>query len=428
MNRWITQGVAALAVLGLLGAPSARADYYDDDYSYEDDYGDYDADRGDYDDAEIYYENHYGADNAYDLYFYRSLSPHGEWIYLSGIGYVWRPGVVSGWQPYSLGYWGWAGGNWTWISYEPFGYIAYHYGNWSYLDNYGWCWFPGYRWAPHHVHWSQYDGYIGWSPIPPRFHHRSRYHHRDRQYVWVPNRNFLDRDVSRHVRSPGDVWRGRRGPQNVPVLTNPSRALVERWTGRTPEQVRLDRVQRRTRRGVLDLYVPDRQTREQVRREGRERVRPWVDSSRRSQQPRVERDRSQREERRTSPWRGREDRSQEERGERGRRRDPRADQRERSESRSDEDRSSSPWRSHRRSRGERAESDDRRESRVEVRSNERSDDDDKSERKSDKKSDRSERKDEKKADSKSDRKSSDKGSRPWRSNRDGGNKGRSRRN
>jgi hypothetical protein len=289
-------GAAAMLLAGLLGSQSARADGYDndEDYGYYDEGSSYDNQGSTYDDqgssydddAEIYYENYYGADNAYDLYFHRTLGGYGEWINLPGVGFVWRPWTRSGWAPYSLGYWGYASTSWSWVSYEPFGHITYNYGNWGYLDDYGWCWFPGYRWAPHHVQWSSYDGYVGWCPTPPRLYgHSYRFHNYDRNYLWVQQRNFLDRNVNRYARRQVDLWRNGRGPRNIPVLSSPSRTMAERWTGRAVDHIRLEQVNRSTRRGNVQIWVPDRQTRQQVEREGRVSVRPWLDLKRRQESP-----------------------------------------------------------------------------------------------------------------------------------------------
>jgi uncharacterized protein DUF6600 len=290
MKRWMIQGAVALLLAGSMTGRAARADqnYYDDDpYGYYDDGSSqsdgsgYDNGSG-YDDADVYYENNYGADNAYDLYFYRSLGSYGEWVYLPGIGYVWRPFVVSGWQPYSVGYWGWYHDCWSWVSYEPFGAIAYHYGNWSYMDDYGWCWFPGYRWAPHHVTWSSWNGYVGWSPTPPRIYGGSgyRFNHGERHFVWVPNRQFLSHDVSRFTVRSSQIWRDGREPRSIPILSSPTRSVAERWTGRAVDQIELRSVNRSTRRGVVQVLVPDQQTSERIRLEGRDVIRPWLDTKR----------------------------------------------------------------------------------------------------------------------------------------------------
>ena len=35
------------------------------------------------------------------------------------------------WAPYTDGYWAYTDGGWTWVSYEEFGGIVYHYGRWT---------------------------------------------------------------------------------------------------------------------------------------------------------------------------------------------------------------------------------------------------------------------------------------------------------
>ncbi|MDP1994759.1 MAG: hypothetical protein Q8K40_05880, partial [Ignavibacteria bacterium] len=101
-------------------------------------------------------------------YFYSSLSPHGRWIEIDDGLVVWRPRILNRhWQPYAQGTWIWTNDGWYWDSYEPFGYIVYHYGRWHYDNNYGWIWVPDYQWAPAWVEWRYDDDYIGWAPLPP---------------------------------------------------------------------------------------------------------------------------------------------------------------------------------------------------------------------------------------------------------------------
>ncbi len=101
-------------------------------------------------------------------YFYSSLGSYGDWYEISNGVYVWKPyGVAINWQPYSVGRWLWTSDGWYWDSYEPFGYITYHYGRWFYDDYYGWVWYPSYEWAPAWVEWRYDDYYIGWAPLPP---------------------------------------------------------------------------------------------------------------------------------------------------------------------------------------------------------------------------------------------------------------------
>lgn len=100
--------------------------------------------------------------------FYDSLAPMGTWIQSSDYGYVWQPHVSDvDWAPYTVGHWVYTDQGWTWVSDEPWGWATYHYGRWVNLDDYGWCWVPGYVWAPAWVSWRYGDDYCGWAPLPP---------------------------------------------------------------------------------------------------------------------------------------------------------------------------------------------------------------------------------------------------------------------
>ena len=101
-------------------------------------------------------------------FFYTSLAPYGSWIVLDNGVDVWRPNIMrSHWSPYRYGQWLWTNDGWYWDSYEPFGWITYHYGRWYYDDYYGWIWVPDDQWAPAWVEWRYDDNYIGWAPLPP---------------------------------------------------------------------------------------------------------------------------------------------------------------------------------------------------------------------------------------------------------------------
>jgi len=121
--------------------------------------------------AQDYYDRGYnnpGYDNGGFGYFYTSLSPYGMWIEFGDGVYGWRPyNMRSAWAPYANGQWVWTSDGWYWDSYEPFGYIVYHYGRWYYDDYYGWMWIPDYQWAPAWVEWRYDNDYIGWTPLPP---------------------------------------------------------------------------------------------------------------------------------------------------------------------------------------------------------------------------------------------------------------------
>jgi hypothetical protein len=101
-------------------------------------------------------------------FFHESLAPYGEWVRVGDYGPVWHPADVDeDWAPYTDGYWAYTDGGWTWVSYEDWGGITYHYGRWTRVGGMGWCWVPGYEWGPAWVSWRKSDDYIGWAPLPP---------------------------------------------------------------------------------------------------------------------------------------------------------------------------------------------------------------------------------------------------------------------
>ena len=106
--------------------------------------------------------------NGVGGYFYSQLSPYGTWIEVDYGVVVWRPTIIRvNWMPYQMGRWVWTYDGWYWDSYEPFGFITYHYGRWFYDDYYGWLWYPDYEWAPAWVEWRYDNSYIGWAPLHP---------------------------------------------------------------------------------------------------------------------------------------------------------------------------------------------------------------------------------------------------------------------
>ena len=97
------------------------------------------------------------------------LNNYGQWVEIPNYGRVWKPFVAPDWEPFHNGHWIRSGNDWVWVSYEPFGWIVYHYGNW--YDDFiqGWVWIPSNtEWSPAVVQWYQKDDYICWAPIPPR--------------------------------------------------------------------------------------------------------------------------------------------------------------------------------------------------------------------------------------------------------------------
>lgn len=107
------------------------------------------------------------APGAQDEPFYSDLAPYGDWVYVSGPGWVWSPyNMPADWRPYQLGHWVLTDYGWTWASDEEFGWAVYHYGRWHNDGAYGWVWVPGTEWGPAWVAWHEGGGYVGWAPLP----------------------------------------------------------------------------------------------------------------------------------------------------------------------------------------------------------------------------------------------------------------------
>jgi len=110
--------------------------------------------------------------NELDEYAY-DLDTNGRWINTADYGYVWTPSVSISlnWAPYRDGRWAWMGGNYIWISYEPWGWAPYHYGRWAFLGGRGWCWVPprhgAAHWGPGYVGWVHTPTYVSWVPLAP---------------------------------------------------------------------------------------------------------------------------------------------------------------------------------------------------------------------------------------------------------------------
>jgi hypothetical protein len=99
---------------------------------------------------------------------------NGKWVYEQEYGYVWTPTIIIArdWSPYRVGRWVWMRGDYVWISYEPWGWVPYHYGRWAFVNHRGWCWVPPAKgdvyWSPGFVGWVYTPTYISWVPLAPR--------------------------------------------------------------------------------------------------------------------------------------------------------------------------------------------------------------------------------------------------------------------
>ncbi len=171
----------------------------------------------------------YSAQGVYNL---DDLNAYGDWVYINPYGEVWQPFVNDGWMPFDYGHWAFANGNWTWISYEPFGWIVYHYGSWYDDPFYGWVWIPGDgAWSPANVIWTHYGDYIGWAPLPPRGVEYGRPWDKDKERYWhvVRMNDFTKEDIHDfRVMHPLGNENDRRDIMSRP----PDRNLVEKYTAK----------------------------------------------------------------------------------------------------------------------------------------------------------------------------------------------------
>jgi hypothetical protein len=95
---------------------------------------------------------------------------HGEWLWDGYFGYVWRPFLNDqrypwgDWKPYYTGRWTSVDDQLFWVPTEPWGWVPYHLGIWTWDSKKGWLWIPGSFFAPAWVDWAFYFGRFGWRP------------------------------------------------------------------------------------------------------------------------------------------------------------------------------------------------------------------------------------------------------------------------
>ncbi len=170
---------------------------------------------------------------------FNTLDNYGTWINIPGLGQVWQPSDETNWQPYYDGHWLWTNNGWMWVGNEPYGWVVYHYGYWTYDNYYGWIWVPSYDWQPARVRWYYSNGYVGWAPLPPPgFRSKEIYNKNYIRKTWVvvPEKNFINRDVGRYrtrdVEPGGEYIRNNSGERSPDVRN------IERAYGRRIEQVK----------------------------------------------------------------------------------------------------------------------------------------------------------------------------------------------
>ncbi len=95
------------------------------------------------------------------------LAEYGDWNWVNPYGWVWVPGGVGPyWRPYYNGSWFWLSlGGWAWLPYDPWGWVTFHYGRWGWHTGLGWYWIPGTIWGPAWVGWWWGSDYWAWAPL-----------------------------------------------------------------------------------------------------------------------------------------------------------------------------------------------------------------------------------------------------------------------
>jgi hypothetical protein len=141
-----------------------------------------------------------------------ALEENGRWErvpYEGANRWFWRPRVVVGWSPFTVGRWTDWHGDQTWVPAEPFGYITHHYGNWVYVRN-SWYWAPpvvsmrvglplldiGFFWNPGRVSWIHHGAYVGWVPLAPREMYYSQRNWGGPHAVVVTNANIAQININ----------------------------------------------------------------------------------------------------------------------------------------------------------------------------------------------------------------------------------------
>lgn len=192
-------------------------------------------------------DTQYGStqDNSdYPEYNVDDLNQYGYWQDDHQYGRVWRPSVVVDWSPFNNGHWAYDGNDWVWVSYEPFGWIVYHYGNWENTPDYGWIWIPSDNpWSPARVQWYDYGDEVGWAPMRSNNRSWPEPWENGGVRIWtvVKTENFTNEDV--HSFRVANV---NRSGNNLIERRPPEVKTVQQYIKRSVQIVKIDRVPVRT--------------------------------------------------------------------------------------------------------------------------------------------------------------------------------------
>jgi len=197
--------------------------------------------------------------NPETSFFYDSLAPYGQWLWVDPYGWVWTPNSVApGWRPYTDGSWAYSDAGWTWVSDVSWGWAPYHYGRWFFHDHRGWCWVPGSEWAPAWVAWHWGDGYCGWAPLPPLVAWQTRTDWdaviSAHSWCFVAHRDFCRPHLYEHLALVAQNVTLLRETRNVTRLEIRDRSVVN--LSITAEQVAKATGQRINRLAINEIHSP----------------------------------------------------------------------------------------------------------------------------------------------------------------------------
>lgn len=194
-------GATATQALASTLSPRLAGNIVDDHYRYRYpkvydgrylDYDTYLADPSYYDPYRVSQSYHYLPADIPGVY---DLDHYGDWTNVDGYGYCWSPRVSADWAPFRHGRWEvdrvWGA---TWVSHEPWGWAPYHYGRWAFV-NQRWFWVPvevrrrpSYCPAPVAFISLAQTNHVAWVPLAPGEVFVPRYYDTDFQPHYVVSR------------------------------------------------------------------------------------------------------------------------------------------------------------------------------------------------------------------------------------------------
>jgi hypothetical protein len=159
------------------------------------------------------------------------LRQYGDWVSTPEYGYVWRPYVEDGWEPYYYGRWTWvAPYGWNWVGYEPWGWWPYHTGWWWPSPVFGWVWCPFHSFVSVHFtfgHSIFFGHHVRFFPANVRFVGSDRF------VRWVPSRPGETRsDFRSFARGDSRLARWDRPVERGSVRVRSAGGQPVTWEGR----------------------------------------------------------------------------------------------------------------------------------------------------------------------------------------------------